>query len=255
MPAALASGVPGRSWPRRPQAAKFWRCAQPVCRRQDRARLRPRAEGTGPRRVQVGRRHLGLRVPAGRRPLPAAGRQTHRPGLRHPPRQPAARHRSKRQALARGRRASPSRPRDLGPARRRQLPRPPLYAVRQSSTPSSRRRRPAASASSTGPRGRSTCIFASHIKQVWKNTKDQPLRATCGEMAARSFGAAAREKMGEYLERWVTDAPEVRPRNPRPLHRPAIDRYPAGPCRLPRAAEAHRSRRCLAAHSRAASSA
>ena len=61
-------------------------------------------------------------------------------------------------------------------------------------------------------------FFASHIKQVWRNTEDQPLRATCGDMAARSFGVRAREKMGEYLKRWVTDAPEVRPRDQRPLH-------------------------------------
>ncbi len=49
--------------------------------------------------------------------------------------------------------------------------------------------------------------FKSHAEQVWTATKDRPLRATCDEMAARSFGAATRGAMGEYLERWVSDAP------------------------------------------------
>ena len=51
-------------------------------------------------------------------------------------------------------------------------------------------------------------LFASHAKQVWQATKDQPLRTTCDEMAERSFGLPARKTMGEYLERWVTDAPK-----------------------------------------------
>lgn len=49
--------------------------------------------------------------------------------------------------------------------------------------------------------------FKSHAEQVWTATKDRPLRATCDEMAARSFGAATRGAMGDYLERWVSDAP------------------------------------------------
>jgi hypothetical protein len=49
--------------------------------------------------------------------------------------------------------------------------------------------------------------FKSHAEQVWSATEDRPLRATCDDMAARSFGAGARETMGAYLERWVTDAP------------------------------------------------
>ncbi|MBI5687039.1 MAG: hypothetical protein HZC54_18365 [Verrucomicrobia bacterium] len=49
--------------------------------------------------------------------------------------------------------------------------------------------------------------FKSHAEQVWSATKDRPLRATCDDMAARSFGTSAREAMGAYLERWVTDAP------------------------------------------------
>jgi hypothetical protein len=51
-------------------------------------------------------------------------------------------------------------------------------------------------------------FFSSHAKQVWQTTKDQPLRTTCNDMAARSFGTPAQQKMGEYLERWVTDAPK-----------------------------------------------
>ena len=49
--------------------------------------------------------------------------------------------------------------------------------------------------------------FKSHAEQVWSATKDRPLRASCDDMAARSFSAAARGAMGEYLERWVSDAP------------------------------------------------
>jgi lysophospholipase L1-like esterase len=49
--------------------------------------------------------------------------------------------------------------------------------------------------------------FKSHIEQVWSTTKDRPLRETCDDMAARSFGAAAQPAMGGYLERWVSDAP------------------------------------------------
>ena len=49
--------------------------------------------------------------------------------------------------------------------------------------------------------------FKSHIEQVWAATKDRPLRATCDDMAARSFGTSAQAVMGGYLERWVTDAP------------------------------------------------
>ena len=51
-------------------------------------------------------------------------------------------------------------------------------------------------------------FFTSHARQVWAATQDEPLRATCRDMAARSFGASTRDKLGEYLERWVTDAPK-----------------------------------------------
>lgn len=50
-------------------------------------------------------------------------------------------------------------------------------------------------------------FFTSHAKQVWQRTQNQPLHATCDEMAAKSFGEAARGAMGKYLERWVTGAP------------------------------------------------
>ncbi|MCX6909911.1 MAG: alpha-glucuronidase family glycosyl hydrolase [Verrucomicrobia bacterium] len=49
--------------------------------------------------------------------------------------------------------------------------------------------------------------FKSHAEQVWAATKDRPLRATCDKMAACLFGVGARGAMGEYLERWVNEAP------------------------------------------------
>ncbi|MHC4687123.1 MAG: hypothetical protein ACYTEW_22865, partial [Planctomycetota bacterium] len=51
--------------------------------------------------------------------------------------------------------------------------------------------------------------FKSLSRQVWRATRNQPLRATCNEMAERSFGINAGEKMGEYLYRWVTEAPKI----------------------------------------------
>jgi hypothetical protein len=51
-------------------------------------------------------------------------------------------------------------------------------------------------------------FFASHARQVWRASKDEPLRALCLDMAAKSFGDSAREPLGEYLQRWVTDAPK-----------------------------------------------
>jgi hypothetical protein len=51
-------------------------------------------------------------------------------------------------------------------------------------------------------------FFASHARQVWESRKNEPLRATCAEMAAKLFGEAARDALAEYLERWVTEAPK-----------------------------------------------
>ena len=51
-------------------------------------------------------------------------------------------------------------------------------------------------------------FFASHARQVWSSSKDEPLSATCLDMAAKCCGESARDKVGEYLERWVTDAPK-----------------------------------------------
>ena len=51
-------------------------------------------------------------------------------------------------------------------------------------------------------------FFASHARQVWSDSKDEPLSTTCLDMAAKSFGESARDKLGEYLERWVTEAPK-----------------------------------------------
>lgn len=50
--------------------------------------------------------------------------------------------------------------------------------------------------------------FESLAKQVWKSTRDQPLRETCRDCAAGSFGFQNREDMGSYLEAWITGAPQ-----------------------------------------------
>ncbi len=50
--------------------------------------------------------------------------------------------------------------------------------------------------------------FESLAKQVWKSTKDQLLRQTCRDFAASSFGVQNREVMGDYLEAWITGAPQ-----------------------------------------------
>ncbi len=49
--------------------------------------------------------------------------------------------------------------------------------------------------------------FKSLSTQVWKATRNEPLPATCEQMAARSFGVSLREAGGRYLARWVTEAP------------------------------------------------
>ena len=46
--------------------------------------------------------------------------------------------------------------------------------------------------------------FASHARQVMRETKDEPLRATCDAFAAQTLGEAG---LGEYLYRWSTEAP------------------------------------------------
>jgi hypothetical protein len=46
--------------------------------------------------------------------------------------------------------------------------------------------------------------FARHARQVFEATKDEPLRATCDAFAKESLGDPA---LGEYLSRWITDAP------------------------------------------------
>ncbi|MBI5386820.1 MAG: discoidin domain-containing protein [Verrucomicrobia bacterium] len=51
-------------------------------------------------------------------------------------------------------------------------------------------------------------FFTSLSEQTWASTQDRPMRATCDDMAERCFGVGARAPMGEYLERWVTDAPK-----------------------------------------------
>lgn len=49
--------------------------------------------------------------------------------------------------------------------------------------------------------------FKSLGAQLWQATQDQPLAETAREMAAHSFGESARQPGGEYLLRWVTEAP------------------------------------------------
>ncbi len=49
--------------------------------------------------------------------------------------------------------------------------------------------------------------FKSLEAQLWEKTADQPLATTCREMAAHSFGESAAETGGEYLLKWVTEAP------------------------------------------------
>ena len=51
--------------------------------------------------------------------------------------------------------------------------------------------------------------FKSLSRQVWQATRNQPLRVACNEMAERSFGMGTGDKMGEYLYRWVTEAPKI----------------------------------------------
>ncbi len=56
--------------------------------------------------------------------------------------------------------------------------------------------------------------FKSLGAQLWQATQDQPLAETVREMAAHTFGESARQTGGEYLLRWVTEAPTfaARPR-------------------------------------------
>jgi hypothetical protein len=49
--------------------------------------------------------------------------------------------------------------------------------------------------------------FKSLSEQVWSTTENMPVRESCDRMAARSFGESAREPGGEYLYRFVTEAP------------------------------------------------
>jgi hypothetical protein len=49
--------------------------------------------------------------------------------------------------------------------------------------------------------------FKSLEAQLWQQTEDQPLPLTCREMAAHTFGESAAEIGGEYLHKWVTEAP------------------------------------------------
>ncbi len=50
--------------------------------------------------------------------------------------------------------------------------------------------------------------FSGLARQVWASTRDQPLRETCLDVAAAWYGAENRAAMGEYLESWITGAPQ-----------------------------------------------
>ena len=45
-------------------------------------------------------------------------------------------------------------------------------------------------------------FFTSHAKQVWQSSQDEPLRTTCDEMAARSFGAQG-PSPARHRGRWL----------------------------------------------------
>jgi hypothetical protein len=47
--------------------------------------------------------------------------------------------------------------------------------------------------------------FKSTIEQVWQSTRDRSLAGTTHEMAAKSFGAHAADRGGEYLLKWITE--------------------------------------------------
>ncbi|MBI5693045.1 MAG: hypothetical protein HZC55_23460 [Verrucomicrobia bacterium] len=49
--------------------------------------------------------------------------------------------------------------------------------------------------------------FKSLAEQVWQATSNRELRATCGDMAARTFGETARGAGGEFLFEWITRGP------------------------------------------------
>ena len=51
--------------------------------------------------------------------------------------------------------------------------------------------------------------FTSLSEQTWQATKNRPLAATCQDVAQRAFGPENRQVMGEYLLRWITEAPKI----------------------------------------------
>lgn len=68
--------------------------------------------------------------------------------------------------------------------------------------------------------------FASHAKQVWQTTKDEPLDATCSRIAEHMVGAHQQDALARYLLAWITTAPQfARETTPyfidRPLPNPA----------------------------------
>ncbi len=49
--------------------------------------------------------------------------------------------------------------------------------------------------------------FKNMAQQVWRRTKDEPVKETCLNMAESNFGPDYRINMGQYLNSWVTEGP------------------------------------------------
>ena len=50
-------------------------------------------------------------------------------------------------------------------------------------------------------------FLLAHIRQVWGRAQNEPLEATCQELAVKSFGPSAQQAMTSYLQKWQADAP------------------------------------------------
>lgn len=51
--------------------------------------------------------------------------------------------------------------------------------------------------------------FKSLSRQVFSRSRNEPLKATCRRMAGRIFGPDHADRLGEYLYRWITEAPKI----------------------------------------------
>ena len=64
-------------------------------------------------------------------------------------------------------------------------------------------------------------FFASHAKQVWRSTKDQPLRATCDDDGGKILRRGGPQTMGEYLGTLGDRRAASSAGKPATFHRPA----------------------------------